>query len=270
MLTGRSIVLAAAGLLAPFAESSASIDPGPPTVETLAGIWLNEDWDALLLALHSDGTMAFDNGGYLDTDPAVAGTFALDQHDVVFTAGESACAAGDSWTFEATTPEDGRLLTVITEDGTGNCSVGMGTEWSWTRLSPRSAAGTAIITPATGGGTTHPPTETSVRGIWLLEGSGQLLRFGRDGTYAIDDGGLLGADPDDIGTYEVEGSSIAFTSTGSRSCAAGESMVWEKVVRDDVFVEENRRYVPRLRTGAIETECPSFGGGDQTWIRVSA
>ena len=123
----------------PPPPSVPSVDEPEPTLEQLAGIWHNDGGPTptepnLMVRFSRDGTMAFDNGGALETNPAVVGTFVVSGRTIDFTAGTSdACAAGDTWSWTVGLIDDTHLHSVISEDGTGNCSVGLGTEWTWTR-----------------------------------------------------------------------------------------------------------------------------------------
>jgi len=175
-----------------------------PTVDGLAGIWIIDDDDPLLVRFSPDGTYAFDNIGSLDTDPAAAGTYEVNGRIITFTNGRSRiCPDGDRYGWRAGLTEDGRLHVLhlstaeVIDDIPDDCDL-VG-ESTWTRVSPSSPAGARI--PAKLAGESAPPsTESALRGIWLLEGGGHLLRFGTDGTYALDDAGALGKNPDDVGT----------------------------------------------------------------------
>jgi hypothetical protein len=82
------------------------------------------------------------------------------------------------------------------------------------------------------GGTTDRPKSTlsltQLRGVWFEEDGSHLLSIGPDGSYALDDSGLLDTDPDDVGTVEIdEDGSIRFVSgEGSRECSPGDAWVW--------------------------------------------
>ena len=73
----------------------------------------------------------------------------------------------------------------------------------------------------------EPLTERLV-GDWAS--GNHILRFTSDGTYVIDDAGLLETTPDDTGTVAFEGKTLTFTSgEDSRQCKAGDLWVWEGV-----------------------------------------
>ena len=75
-----------------------------------------------------------------------------------------------------------------------------------------------------------PPTAEGLAGIWHTDGKQILVRFSPDGTYALDDRGNLDTDPRDTGTYEIEGSTVTFSSSGDGSfCGAGSQAVWQDV-----------------------------------------
>jgi hypothetical protein len=129
---------------------------GPsPTATDLAGVWLRVAPSSdVLIRFSPDGRFAIDNHGELDTAPAIVGTYKLDGRLITIKVGSSSvCSAGDSWTWRASLPEDGRLDTLVTEAGTGNCFDPPGTEWTFVRVSPSSAASTEATSEITAAGT---------------------------------------------------------------------------------------------------------------------
>lgn len=85
------------------------------------------------------------------------------------------------------------------------------------------------------------PTPSLLNGIWL-EDRGRavypvLVRFSLDGTFAIDNGGRLDTTPVVLGTYEIDGRRITFTTDGSRDCFDGESWAWEVGLPEDGRLE---------------------------------
>jgi hypothetical protein len=200
----------------------------PPGEEGLAGIWLLDGSDRLM-RLSRDGTFAIDDRGTLDTEPAVAGTFALEERTVRFaSAGSALCEEGDRWSWEAGIIEEGRMETIVREDGDGRCALGVGARLAWARVSPASPAGAGLAGSVEGVEPVSPAAEILV-GIWLLEGTGVLLRLGSDGTYALDDDGELGPGPGDAGTFELdEAGTLTLTSAaGSERCAEGDRWAWQ-------------------------------------------
>jgi hypothetical protein len=283
-LIAATLVVSAGGRTAhdsssPPTTESADLSAGLPlTLESLAGIWYN-DTERLpggalthvrgpLMRLGADGTIVFDDSGYLDTDPAHSGTYQLDGDLVVYDFDAGSCTIGPD--FRAVMPEEGRLVTTFTETGDGNCDVGAGSEWHWIRVSPSSPLSAAATTADLAAIGEFPVANNNhLAGIWLREGSGQLLRFSSDGSYAIDDGGQLGVDPDDTGTYELDGNTITFTSAGSASCAAGDVNVWAGATVAYIGPDEDDLVsTPVLRTMA-EVGCPTYPAGEQTWLRLS-
>jgi hypothetical protein len=238
-----------------------TIEGAAPTVSKLDGIWLSDG--GYLARFGVDGTFAIDHDGLLDSTPAAAGTYGLGGRTITFTSvGSKVCAEGDRWAWEAGFPEAGRLLTVISEDGSFECSLGIGRELRWTRVSPRSPAGVEMFAERTPGTGPPPTTSTSVSGIWLLQGSGTLLRLSWQGTYALDDGGGLGTDPDDEGSFEVDDrGTLTFTSGAeSQACDAGDLWTWRKV----------QFGAGKLRGVVSEDECRNDVGVDQTWFLLSS
>ena len=142
--------------------------------------------------------------------------------------------------------------------------------WNLTRLSPMSPSASAIVEPVN---VSDAPVELStatVEGIWLREGTGQLASFTSDGRYSIDDGGLLGVDPDDTGHYEIDADTFVLSTDGTGPCAAGTTATWTDAILDSVtFAEDDSRYTRRLRLAAPDNECVDWISGEQTWLRVS-
>ena len=254
----------------------------PPAISiaTLAGIWsleqshdptgeLEGDARGQLLMFGTDGSFALDNRGNIDTSPDAAGTYELDGDVVVTHRLRGGC--DEAIDFTVAMPEDGRLHTVVTDAGSGKgCAIPVGTASNWIRVSPTSHAGAATVPTVEAVADPNPPSTRTVYGIWHRLGSGQLLRFGIDGTYAIDAAGLLTSDPDDTGTYELNGDKITFTSAGSTTCAAGDTQVWEEVTLTIVRLhEEDFLHTKLLNSTARESECPIHAAESQTWLRIS-
>jgi hypothetical protein len=167
-------------------------------------------------------------------------------------------------------PEDGRLRIVYTEDGSGYCAPQAGDERTAIRLSPASAAGSALVPPFSGEDDTLSPSTNAMTGIWLRAGSGQLISFRPNGSYAISDDGQLEA-PDDTGMYEIDGRTIGFTSFAPDAACAWRSMrSWDAVGLERVRLNEQHDTPAMiLHTEAGESDCPIHAEGDQTWLRVS-
>lgn len=260
----------------PAVEDEAQVEGLAPKADRLAGIWLkdrgpNQEAAPLMLRMSRDGTAAFDNGGLLDRTPAVLATYERDGDSLTFTVFEGdACEKGDNWTWRTGVQDEGRMHVVTLEDGTGNCSIGLGTRWSFTRVSPISQA-SAQITAQDSSGKGAPPSSGMLQGIWLekervasgappRERGTNLLRFAWDGTYAIDDGGLLGTSPNDAGSFQMHGRTLKFTSASdSRTCNPGAVTVWKQV----------RLSGRTLRAVVAKDECRDLVGTELTWILLS-
>jgi hypothetical protein len=233
------------------------------SLTALAGIWLNDadqEQPILLLRLSPDGTFALDDRGLLDVDPAATGTYRLggDTLSLLVTGGPN-CPAGSTWTWRTNVLADGRLRTVLADSA---CGFRAQTVWTWTRVSPWSPAAASIIADRTEGPGTPVRTPLVLRGVWLREGSGQLLRVSGDGTYALDDGGQLAEDPDDTGSVEVTnvGSVVLTSGSTSRVCAAGDHTTWTDV----------QRFGDRVLRGVVgDDTCSDRTGTTVTWIRMS-
>ena len=98
-------------------------------------------------------------------------------------------------------------------------------------------------------------------GDWSQDDGRHLLRLNSDGTFAVDDGGALESNPDDVGTFSFDGEILTFTSSEeSRFCKAGDLWIWElEFVGDD-----------QIRGVVTVDDCSSFEGRDWTWTRCVA
>jgi hypothetical protein len=245
----------------------ATSEPIPVTSETLAGIWRVEGGppsERILNQIGADGSFLFDVDGNLDTDPWGIGTYELDGTEVIISVTNGACS---DWAFNVDDiPEDGRVLATYSRTG---CHLEAGDPWNLTRLSPMSPSGSAIVEPVTVSDTPLELSAATVDGIWLREGTGQLVSFTSDGRYSVDDGGLLGVDPDDTGHYEIDGDTFVLSTDGTGSCAAGTTVTWTAAILDSVTLTGDSLYTGRLRLTAPDNECVGWTSGEQTWLRVS-
>jgi hypothetical protein len=111
----------------------------PPTTNKLAGLWFREG-TTLLLRFSPDCTFAIDDGGVIDTAPAGAGTYEVDGRTINFeSSGSEICTEGDRWAWEVGIPGAGQLQMVSVNDAAGECSIGIGTKWTFARV-PSSCA----------------------------------------------------------------------------------------------------------------------------------
>jgi len=157
----------------------------------------------------------------------------------------------------------------------GECSGSVGASAPMLRLSPASSAG-AAITPPDGEFDDTLLFPTQLKGIWLREGTGEVVLFHTDGTYARSDTGDVVADPDDRGTFSLvtpeddgELAYVVMTSDGTIGCAAGSVLTWDQVQWNQVPAAIDPPLGP---IGAVRTIADDDCGvslGDQTWIHVS-
>jgi hypothetical protein len=244
------------------------VEGQPPSADDLRGIWQHEAQPSRMIRFGPDDGFAVDTHGSIDSSPALVGTYELDGGDIVVTVTQvgGACDVGDTWTWRAGVPEDGRLQLVFTETGQGACAIPIGTEWSFVRLSPRSPAGADLaVDPSGRSGPLPANPEAALEvldGLWLLEGGGHLLRLRPYGTYAIDDMGVLGTDPYDAGEIEVTGDTLTLVSAaGSNRCAAGDRLVLSIVQVDEIGRS--------LRGRVIRDDCSHHLGARPVWMRLS-
>jgi hypothetical protein len=272
-LVAALAVLAAVIVVASSPKPDVPVDVGTdvqgaaPTLETLRGIWLFDGGPdggetGMLMRFDPDGTFAIDAYGSLDSAPATQGTFRIEGDLVRLEVDPSArCATGETFTFRTGLPDVGRLDTVMVEPG---CGVASGTEWTWTRVSPVSEAGKTIRATSPSGDAAPPGNALELKGIWLLEGTGQLLRISFSGSYAIDDQGTLGTSPSDEGALEIDGRTVVLISgPGSHDCRTGARWKWTAVAVEP--------FGTAMRATSGRDVC---GHGledlELTWIRISS
>jgi hypothetical protein len=238
-----------------------------PTGNNIRGIWQHATQPSRMIRFGPGQAFAVDTHGAIDESPALRGMYEVDGRDIVVTVtGVGPCAAGDTWTWRAGLPDQGRLQLVFTETGLGDCAIPIGTEWSFIRLSPRSSPGTELTADPVGGFSSLPANPEDalavLDGLWLLERGGHLLRLRSYGTYAIDDMGLLGTDPYDAGTIEVASTTLILVSVaGSNRCDEGDRLVLRNVGVDEIG--------SALRAIVGNDECSHALGARPTWIRLS-
>jgi hypothetical protein len=245
-------------------RENATIGLLPPTRDRLAGIWARvqgPDFQPaqLLVRFGSDGKFVFDDSGEFDFFPGILGTYDVNGDTITFKTGPKITACPhDSWAFRASLSQDGRLDIEVIEEGTSRCRVRVGTEWTFARISPRSAAG-ALIVADEPTGEAVPPSTLHLAGIWFRD-DGQLLSLRGDMSYVTDDGGELDTNPDEQGQYRLSGRTLTFTSgAGSTTCQEGAVRVWKRLRLDGWT----------LRGVVSKDECLDAVGAEQTWIVVS-
>lgn len=112
---------------------SSPVGERPATASDLVGVWGRVAGTHKAL-FNADGSFAIDQDGLIYATPAAEGTYELDEGTITFTsAGSDVCQEGDLWAWEASILDDGRLRTVVVDDGQGYCHIGIGTEWTWRR-----------------------------------------------------------------------------------------------------------------------------------------
>lgn len=243
----------------------------PPTPETLAGIWRNETpgWEDILAHFDADGTYVVAAGGNFGKDPAdttgyrpVVTTYEIDGRTVSFTFREEACAPkGSTFEWETGVSEEGRLHNVFLSVPGATCPPHVGLEFRWVRVSPSSPASAAMPPEMTWEDGLPPTDARQLLGIWLLHGSGYLLRIFADGTFLLADDGRLLTAPDDHGSIEVVGEGTLLLTSGeeSRICSEGDSWVWR----------DARRGGRALGAAEAEDDCARGLGPELTWMLLS-
>ena len=90
----------------------------------------------------------------------------------------------------------------------------------------------ATVTPASGGEPADdiyadflkgdPPTPENLNGFWRVDNGGTMVRFQTNGTVQFSDQGAVISDPVTIGTYTIDGDTIAVTAPDAPGCISPE------------------------------------------------
>jgi hypothetical protein len=223
---------------------AAAGDDLPLTVQQLQGIWYEDKgtgvWTEPEMArFEADGTFVL--GGVLDRSSWLHGTYTVDDQRIAFTATGGACGSRDTFTWDARIVADGRLESVHAGgDGEqprmlGGCFIPVGEPYNYTRVSPPSP-GVVDIEPIGfyGGPLTSDTGTVDLKGMWLVQETGHLLRLDWAGNYRLDGSGALATSPHDAGRVEVGVPTLRFTTDPeAQGCAEGDVMVWEDLRQED-------------------------------------
>jgi hypothetical protein len=136
----------ATGIVEPPASGDESVEVEARRLHasSLAGVWLqvgDPNWLGLLVWFDpNERRFALDDIGRLPATPAAQGTFELAGDRLIFESeGSSLCNEGDRWEWQADRTRDG-LHVVHTRSSPPPCRIEGGTEWTFIRVSPWSAA----------------------------------------------------------------------------------------------------------------------------------
>lgn len=195
--------------------------------DQLRGVWLNDIWPDMVVQFGPGDEISIDSNGAVGEGAAVRGSFTVVDDVLTFTTDDRAwaCGAGEVYGWSLSMPADGMLTIEIVESRGSNCAVVVGSVWTFRRLSPVSVGGAALTGPPQTPEDT-PATSADLKGVWIREGSGELLLLGADGSFVRTiDGDLVDA-PLDRGRFEVladdAGASLRFMSDGTGTCPTGD------------------------------------------------
>jgi hypothetical protein len=116
--------------------------------------------------------------------------------------------------------------------------------------------------------TVAPPAPAFALGdvatLWSEKGGSHLLSIKSDGTYAIDDAGLIDTAPADVGTVAVVGKTLVFTSTGGTACGSGQAFTF-----DPLRLSRQSGVVIRMASSTTSgATCAAAPAGDAVWENV--
>lgn len=262
-----ALVIAMTALWRTRVEEPLPATPPPTTITPadLAGVWLVDvgDSDGYLWQFTADGKLDMTNSPeqYVDL-LRVLGEYTLGADDVLaFHSDPVPCRATVRLAGE------GRMtLTPIV--GQENCDLFKNDVWwPFTRVSPASVAGTAMVkSPNLLAGHPDTPATPAVStddlvGTWLLQGTGTILVVitdpsSPDGRYTLDDDGDGAISPDQRGTATVrsDGGVVLRPSEGA-PC--------------DTVYSTAATTGTTLEAELADSSCGRIGGTRDTWIRLN-
>ena len=264
-------------------DATTTVASSAATAGVLDGIWWKpRDPDVFqdfpITFQFGPGELFVLDGRALLTEPIFRGRYTFVDDVVTY---------GDNENVDSNCPGNGqtRLAITIVDDGeigsevleAGECSFKVGTPLSMIRLSPASTAG-AAITPPEGDFDDTLTFPSLLSGIWLREGTGEVVLLHALGTYARSDKGDVVGDPDDRGTFVLvtpdaaddnELAYVVMTSDGTGECAAGSTLTWDAVEWNQVPPAIDPPLGPVGAVHTIADDACGMSSGTQTWIHVS-
>ncbi len=132
----------------------------------------------------------------------------------------------------------------------------------------------ATVTPASGGEPAadayadflvgEAPTPENVNGFWRVDNGTIMVRFQTDGTVQFSDQGAVISDPVTIGTYTIDGDTIAVTARGAHLGASARSSPCALHSQNLELRQRRpvRSSVRHLRTGG-DNDCPGARAADR-------
>ena len=279
-------------------EAPTTVEPPPTGSETpdvageggsslsesdLIGIWVDEQGGDLV-RFAEDGTNVavgvFAQGpeGYLALGGLNSGTYELKGQEMTYTgaavisvvAGEF-CSADEVTVSKVELVAPGTFREVIVSD---ECLDASGREWVWTKVS--SPAG-SFFSPVIAEGDRIQATEAAVASVWFrVGGDGELLRLDRgndlydgQGTYAIDDSGLLDIDPDEAGTFTILDGTLTLVVENSPVCAERDRLVVQVEYTQPTTLEKLDGVEWGLFGTVVEDTCGRIQEGEEVvWAHI--
>ena len=266
-------------------EATPTVASSVATAGVLDGIWWKPrvpdvSLDIPLTYQFGPGDLFVLDGRAQLTAPVFRGRYTFADDVVTYFDNEIAdgpCPAGDQTRLAIVIVDDGEIGSEVLEAGV--CSAEDGAQASMIRLSPASTAG-AAITPPDGEFDDTLEFTSQLKGIWLHEGTGEVIYFHPDSTYSRSDIGDVVANPDDHGTFVLETpdaaaendselARVVMTSDGSSKCAAGATLTWGTVEWNQVPPGLDPPLGPIGAINTIADDSCGMSSGNQTWIHIS-
>lgn len=269
------------------AAASATAPPGPGVdAGVLDGIWWKPrdpdvPGDIPVTVQIGPGELFVLDGRAQLTAPVFRGRYTFLDDIVTYDGNEISdgpCSASDGPTrWKVSAVDDGEIGTEVLENGA--CAAEVGSRAMMTRLSPASAAGAAIAAPD-GAFDTTPTLPSQLKGLWLRQGTGEVVSFHVDGTYARSQRGDVLVAPDDRGAFALEThddataddgglATVVMTSDGSATCAEGSTLTWDTIEWNRVPPAVDPPLGPIGAVQVVADDTCSGSSGEQTRIHIS-
>lgn len=263
-----SVGPASPGLTEQDPGTEAYLEGGPATAGVLAGVW-RVDNGTVAMQFRADGTLVYDDDGSLFADPDVTGTWTTDGDliRISTTASDEAGCVGTEVRLRASSPELGRVRTVLVAGDRADCSpVGTGHQ-ALEQLLPTVPSLSNFAAEFAAESGWRPLVEGSILDGVFFGAEDHLLELDVDRTgsngEAVGRYFVVGASDSivDQGTWRSEQGGLVLTSSaGSTQCQEG-----------DRLVATNVEYLSGGTLGFRgETSSNDCGGAwaTSTWVRV--
>ena len=200
-----------------------------PSLGLVHGVWRVDNGGVTVNFLAS-GTVRFDLQGTLYSAPTMVGNYTIDGDviNVTITDARQAGCAGQTFSMRASLPKAGVMRFVSLQELSNGCTLTLPPRGTWEQALPTNNKDMANL--AYGASPDWQPLsgETSLYGVFLASGGGNLLELDRDGTYYVAAG--TSDEPIDQGQWSLHRSTLTLTSSNrSTACSNGDKLTFSSL-----------------------------------------